>query len=134
MAFFDLFGSKDKSAKLNHLKNLWCLALSDGKLAQSEIMTIKAVMERDGINSKELERIMKNPNSVSYVVPSNDNERRMYMKDLIFLMMSDGHIAEEEKEVCKLAAISYGYKPEIVDNLIEVLILEVAANVLKSSR
>ena len=129
MGFFDIFKSKNDKARLNHLKNLLCVAMADGKLEQSELAAISSVISREGMNPNELERIVKNPNTIDFVVPEKDSDKIRFLKDLVMLMMVDGNIDDNEMEVCKLAALSYGYRPEVVGTLILDIIKEITQNI-----
>ena len=124
MSFFDLFKSRESREKLSHLKNLVALACADGKFQESEIAAIASIMHRDGLTQADFERCFKNPHGIKFIPPETDEKRLMYLKDMVLLMMCDGHIDEKEMTVCKMTAIMLGYKHEVIDALVLAVIAD----------
>lgn len=118
MSIFDFFSSKDKRAKLSHLKNLVALSMADGKVEKSELAAIAAVCSREGLTEDDLQKCLNNPNSINFVPPTDDKTRLRYIQDMVLLMMSDGDIDEKEMLVCKLTAEALGYKHEVIDAML----------------
>lgn len=114
-----------EKAKINHLKNMLTVALADGKIHENEKKFIAAFLIREGIDESEVENILINPN-VEFVVPSLTEDKVRYLKDLVCLMMVDGNIDENELQICKLAALSYGFKPEVIDAMILQIIADIS--------
>lgn len=131
MSFLDIFKSREERAKLSHLKNLIGVAVADGKIEETEVAAIAAVISREGINPKEFDRIMKHPESVKLVIPETDSDKIAYLKDMVFLMMVDGDIDAHELALCKATALAYGYRHEIVDAMILDIIAEIKRNIGK---
>ena len=125
MGFFDIFKSKKDKEKLSHLRNLLAVAVADGIVQNSELGAIAAIMSREGMNPDELERCMKNPDKIDFVVPESDNDKIRYLKDMVALMMIDGVIDDNELKVCKLTAKSYGFRTEVIDAMIRDIIIEI---------
>lgn len=122
MSFFDLFKSRENREKLSHLKNLVAIAYADGKLEKSELAAIAVVMEARGINPDYLERCIKNPKGIDFVIPESYEKRLEYVKDMVFLMMVDGSIHEREMNICKLTAAFLGIGPEIINDMVSEII------------
>lgn len=125
MSIFDLFTSKEKKAKLSHLKNLVALSMADGKVEKSELAAIAAVCSREGLTENDLPKCLNNPGSIDFVPPTDDNTRLRYIKDMVVLMMSDGDIDNNELLVCKLTAEALGFKHEVIDAMILNIIAEI---------
>lgn len=124
MGIFDFFSSKTDKEKLSHIKSLVALSMADGKVEKMELASIAAVCSREGISQLEVEKILQNPDSVDFVPPKSKEKRVQYLKDMCLLMMSDGHIDENEVAVCKLTAEALGFRHEIIDAMVIKLIDE----------
>ncbi len=124
MGILDFFSSKNKRAKLSHLKALVALSMADGKVQKSELVAIAAICSREGLNEDDLQKCLNNPDSVDFVPPTDDNTRLRYLKDMVLLMMSDGDIDKNEYVVCKLTAEALGYKHEIINAMLVDIIAE----------
>lgn len=124
MNIVDCLGTKAQKEKLSHLKNLVALSLADGKLKESELMAIIAVMERENLTQEDLEKCIGDPTSIDFVLPVDDNTRLRYLRDMVILMMSDGDIDEKELVVCKITASALGYRHEIIDAMISDIIAD----------
>ena len=118
MSIFDFFSSKEKRAKLSHLKNLVALSMADGKVEKSELAAIAAICSREGLTEDDLQKCLNNPDSINFVPPTDDKTRLRYIQDMLLLMMSDGDIDENEMLVCKLTAEALGYKHEVIDAML----------------
>lgn len=118
MSIFDFFSSKEKRAKLSHLKNLVALSMADGKVEKPELAAIAAICSREGLTEDDLQKCLNNPDSINFVPPTDDKTRLRYIQDMVLLMMSDGDIDENEMLVCKLTAEALGYKHEVIDAML----------------
>jgi uncharacterized tellurite resistance protein B-like protein len=127
MNIFDLFSSKDKRAKLSHLKNLIVLTMADGKIEKSELASIAAVCSREDISDSDFKKCLENPESIEFIAPKDDKTRLRYLTDMVLLMMSDGNIDENEMVICKMTAEALGYRHEVID----AMILDIMADLSK---
>lgn len=125
MSIFDFFSSKEKRAKLSHLRNLVTLSMADGKLEKSELAAIAAVCNREGLTEDDFRKCLNNPNSINFVPPKDNITRVRYLKDMVLLMMSDGDIDQNELLVCKLTAEALGFKHEVIDAMLFDIIAEI---------
>ena len=118
MSFFDLFKSRESREKLSHLKNLVAVAYADGKIEQTEMAALAAIMAREGLTPEDFERCVKNPKSIQFLPPESFEDCVDYLEDMVALMMCDGDIDDRELAICKATAIALGFKHEIIDALI----------------
>ena len=114
-----------EKAKINHLKNMLTVALADGKIHENEKKLIALFLIREGLDETDVDNILKNPN-VEFVIPSSTEDKVKYLKHLVMLMMVDGNIDEDELKICKLAALSYGFKPEVIDAMIMQIVADIS--------
>lgn len=122
MGLFDLFNSNEKRQKLCHIKNLVLLAMADDKTEDAELAVISAVCCREGLTDSDLQKIIKNPESVQFTPPTDPATRLRYMRDLVFLMMSDGNIHENEMIICSKFAQALGFNTEVIPVMIKNII------------
>ena len=124
MSFIDFFKSRKSREKLSHLKSLMAVAFADGKLEDNEMASIAIVMEREGLTSSDLERCINNPKDIKFTPPQTSEQRFIYLKDMVLLMMCDGDIDKREFALCKATAIALGFRHEIIDVMIKDIIAE----------
>ncbi|MBR7029367.1 MAG: hypothetical protein IKI05_08220 [Bacteroidaceae bacterium] len=129
MGIFDFFSSKTDKEKLSHIKALVALAMADGKLEKEEAAAIAAVCSREGIAENEIKKILKNPESVDFVIPTSNGKKLQYLKDMCALMMIDGNIDKNEIAVCKLTAEAMGFRHEVIDAMVTDIIDDLKANI-----
>lgn len=110
-----LFKTREEKVRLSNVKNLITLAMADGNVDRKELAAIAAVSVRDNIDPKDIERMLKGKDKVKFVIPSTQNEKVRHLTDMVKLMMVDGKIHDNELELCKLLAIEYGYRHEVID-------------------
>ena len=118
----DLYSKEDKREQLSHLKQLILLALADGRLDKRELGALAAVASRDGLTRPDVERCIKDPDSVDFVMPDEENSKAKYLRDMVLLMMADGVVEAREMEICRLTAQALGYEPEVIDGLLYGLV------------
>lgn len=124
MGLMDLFKSRQSREKLSHLKNLVAVAVVDGKIEKNEMAALATVMARDGLTPSDLERCIKNPKGIKFLPPETPEQRIIYLKDMVLLMMCDGEIDDKELTLCKATAIALGFRHEVIDALISDIILD----------
>lgn len=118
MNILDFFTSRSKKIKLAHLKRLIAVTCADGVIQDSEREALSIIMLREGLTPADFERCLRKTDSVKMISPDSDSQKRVYLKDLVHLMMIDGNIDKNEMLVCKLAAVEFGYRPEVIDKLL----------------
>lgn len=104
--------------RLGQLKNLVMLASADERFTDSEMAVLLAVASRENISPEEFNRVMENPDSVSITLPEDEETKLVYLRDMVAMMMIDGELDEQEMAICKIYAMSLGYRGSIVDGMI----------------
>lgn len=120
-----MFRSKEHRVKLSNLKSMIMLALADGRLDEAESRVIAAVCGRDNISMEELNRCLKEPDSVEFIAPADPEAQIKHLRDLVCLMICDGNIDENEMKVCRVVAHMLGFRPEVIDALLEMAIKDI---------
>lgn len=104
--------------RLGQLKNLVMLAAADGNFTDSELAVLLAVASRENITPEEFDKVIDNPESVTIDLPTDEDTKLDYLRDMVALMMIDGELDEQEMAMCKVYAMTLGYRSSIVDGMI----------------
>jgi uncharacterized tellurite resistance protein B-like protein len=126
MGFFEkvrnVLDSSEMKRKKSHLKNLYQIALADGMIANQEFDFLLNVCDRIYINREILQEVINFSDDIQFYVPLNTNEKIDYLYDYVRMAISDGELNELEIAHCKLFAVKYGFKPTIIDIILNELI------------
>jgi uncharacterized tellurite resistance protein B-like protein len=107
-----------ENQRLGQLKNLVMLAAADGNFTDSELAVLLAVASRENITPEEFDKVIDNPESVTIDLPTDEDTKLDYLRDMVALMMIDGELDEQEMAMCKVYAMMLGYRSSIVDGMI----------------
>ena len=125
MSAIDLYADANRNEKLSHLKQIILLAVSDGSVHKNELASISAIMSREDLSKADLERCLKNPGSIDFVLPTDENVKAKYLRDMVLLMMSDGKIDKQELVTCQLTAEALGYNSQVVEQMVLDIVAEI---------
>jgi len=126
MGILDLFDSRDKKKRLSHIKNLIALASADGHVDDEELALIFKIGSEIGLTREELNRIISRPESINFIAPSSFRERIEQLYDMVLVMMIDGEIHKNEVAFCKFIAMRLGFRPEVIDAIVNEVIESIA--------
>jgi uncharacterized tellurite resistance protein B-like protein len=116
----DLFKLGKANAK-SHMRNLIEIAAADGSLGMEEQRLLEFAAVRNNISKDQLNKIQANTSSVRFKVPGNQKDRFNQLYDLVHMMSVDKSIHAEELRLCEIFAIKFGYRKEIVREMIELI-------------
>ncbi len=122
MGLQELFESFDKKKRKSHFKNLLAMAMADGKLDNIEFDFIMQLAQKCYMSQEEIKRVLDSPEQINFYVPRTDRERFDQIYDLVTVMLIDGEINPRELNLCKVFAVKLGFRPAIVDRLINDII------------
>jgi len=105
--------------KKSHLKNLYSIALADGKIVNEEYDFLLSVANKLYINQSVLQNVIHFPEDISFFVPSHDREKLDQIYDCVCMALIDGDFNEREISICKLISVKLGFRPIIIDHIIE---------------
>jgi len=116
----DLFKLGKATAK-SHMRNLIEIAAADGSLADEEQKLLEYAAQRNNISSLQLKDIQGDASKVRFEVPGNEEDKFFQLYDLVHMMSVDKNIHSEELRLCEIFAIKFGYRKEIVREMIEMI-------------
>lgn len=102
------------------LRNVIVMAMADGSIGEREVNLIADRCEQLGLHEADLQRAIEFglDDDAAVEIPSELDERKSLMQDLIRMMAADGHLAESEKRLFALVAVRMKLSAEDVDRLI----------------
>ncbi|UII30647.1 TerB family tellurite resistance protein [Fulvivirga ulvae] len=110
-----------KSTAKSHMKNLIEMAAADGNFDEVEYQLLQRIAKRNGISNGQLKSIRNNPDTVAFEVPEDKLERFSQLYDLVHMMIIDNEVHNEEKKLCNLFAIKFGYPRERIEEIISTI-------------
>jgi len=115
----DSFESK---VRKNHIANLIALAYSDGDFHKNEMEFLAIAAKRWHVTHNELREILSSPEKNKFIMPASNEEKIEQMMDLVWMMIFDGQIRDEEMDFCKKMAVKLGFNPSHVNELIDEIV------------
>lgn len=124
MSFYELFKKGHQTRNKAHFASIASIAMVDGKISEEEKALLKSLATKFGVNSSDVEEILKNP-ALYPIVPSNSLEERLErIHDLFDMIFTDHEINVKELVLIKRYAIGLGYNSidanELIKNSIEI--------------
>ena len=125
MDWDELFGGIDKGVNKEEQKWMFLNALLvagiDGTIDSAEIIMLRNIQEKLGLNQKEIEEIKSNPRNVKFEPPKTKEERFAHLVDLVFVMLANGVADPRESILVKNIAKILGFDP----NLVPIIVLKI---------
>ena len=123
MSFQDIINlfKLGKATAKSHMRNLIEIAAADGSLASEEQKLLEYAAQRNNISSLQLKDIQGDTSKVRFEVPGNEEDKFFQLYDLVHMMSVDKDIHGEELRLCEIFAIKFGYRKEIVREMIEMI-------------
>lgn len=112
---------QNKATAKSHMRNLIEIAVADGGFGAEEQRLLTYAAQRNNISKLELEQIQSNASAVRFEVPGGEEEKFFQLYDLVHMMSVDKNIHSEELRLCEIFAIKFGYRKEVVKEMIEMI-------------
>ena len=103
--------------KISHLKALYHLAHADNVLSKAELVYIKQVAKRLGINPKELDKFEVDEPDLH--LPDTEFKTQVLFHRLAILIMIDNEVTDRERHYCANLGIKMGLHPNAVHEIID---------------
>ncbi len=109
---------------LDQLKNLVIMAAADGSLSEQEIALLIDRCGHLGLQEEDLEKAIAFAQSgdAKMRLPSDREEQKNLLAELMRMMAADGHLMEVEKQLFALAAAKMGIDKLELETIIDKLI------------
>lgn len=110
-----------KATAKSHMRNLIEIAVVDGGFGVEEQRLLEYAALRNNISRAQLNDIQANASSIRFHVPRSEEEKFFQLYDLVHMMSVDETIHTEELRLCEIFAIKFGYRKEVVREMIDVI-------------
>ncbi len=117
-----LFESRESKEKKSHFKNLVMLACVDGDFDDNEKDFLINTGLRWGLTQRQVMTVLKNPDSVSQVIPKDPEKRLQQLTELVVMIMADGVIEQIEVDFVQTLAVEMGFRASDVERMIVAII------------
>lgn len=109
----------DKEQAKKYFRNLFLVAIADGKLATEERELLVGVAMRMGLSIRDSSEIMRGIGQVEFHIPETSEQQQQHLSDIVKTMMIDKVIHEKEYELCLGYAQKIGKSEESLQEIIE---------------
>ncbi len=99
------------------LKVLIQVAISDNMIAEKESRLIHSIGQANGLESAEIEEMLKNPQPIESLEALSEEDKFEYLYNVVQLMKADGQVFKSEIEFCEGIAENLGYKKGVIAEL-----------------
>ena len=113
----------NRDIALGNIKALIGIAMADGKLDDMERKLILQIADKSGISAQEVQYINDNMEVVDWKPADNFDDRVQQLREMVWVMCSDGEIDDNEQVLCRVLAVGLGFEEESVDLLIAELLV-----------
>lgn len=110
-----------KATAKSHMRNLIEIAAADGNLAIEEQRLLEYAAQRNHISASQLKAIQTDMSGIRFEVPFSEEEKFFQLYDLVQMMTVDKSIHGEELRLCEIFAIKFGYRKEVVREMIDLI-------------
>ena len=110
-----------KATAKSHMKNLIEIAAADGGFGSEEQRLLEYAAQRNNISTVQLKQIQSDSSKVRFEVPRSEEEKFFQLYDLVHMMSVDENVHSEELRLCEIFAIKFGYRKEVVREMIEMI-------------
>ena len=119
MSIADLYSSEKDKNLVSHFQNLLAIALSDGKVTDSEMALLLKAGKRLGLNQADIEEMAKDDVKLKFAPPVDLDSRNMRFVRLMAMIWADGEISEQELKMARRLAVGLGIPDEKIDGMID---------------
>ncbi len=123
MNFKDLLTlfKQGKATAKSHMRNLIEIAAADGGFGAEEQRLLEYAAHRSHISPAELKVIQADASKVRFEVPRSEEDKFFQLYDLVHMMSVDENIHAEELRLCEIFAFKFGFRKEVVGEMIEMI-------------
>ncbi len=108
----------DKESRLATFQNMYLIAAADGKLEAAEKNILLKLATQLQLSTNDLSPILGQFSDLDFILPPTEAERKIELRQLIELMLSDGDMDEREEELCREFAKQCDISPEEYSNIL----------------
>ena len=122
MNFSDFITSHGKRVSREHFIHLIQVSKIDGNISPSELDMLHKEGKKFGLTDPEIDELIKSESFEHYHAPYSLNDKFDQLYNIAELVLADGVITDSEKKMMKRYAITAGFRDEIIDDLLNILL------------
>ena len=103
--------------------------MSDGNLANEEYDFILGVADRMYISPEIVQNVIQFTDDIDFYLPPNTREKVDNIYDYVCMTIVDGEINQKEVAMCKLIAAKLGFRPVIIDDMINGILESISKGI-----
>lgn len=103
---------------LEHFRNLVALAAADGKIEESERITLSKIAFQKEIPLDRMNVMLKKADEYIYFIPQNQQDREKQLQDMIDLALVDGQLAKAETNLIYYVGKKLNFSKAEIDKFI----------------
>lgn len=107
---FEIFESEAKKVIKSHISNMVLMAKADGEFHLKEKRYIRKIGLKNGLNDDQITRVMFNHEPKKVFVPKSKKLRFFQLVDFVTLMLEDGYVSEQERNLFSALVHQLGFK------------------------
>jgi len=109
---------QERNEHLAIFQNLYLIAAADGIIGPAEQELLLEVARNLGLGQPDLELVLDSDTPLDFIIPEDEEERYFSLKNLVYMMVVDGEIDENEYQLCVSFAKRIGLGQEAVEKII----------------
>lgn len=116
------FYQTKEQERIRHLgmfQNLYIVAAADGEIGPQEERLLYQVAENLGLGKRDVESVANRYPDIDFIIPENQEEAYFSLKNLVFMMVADGTIKEQEFSLCLLFAEKIGMDRKAIEEILD---------------
>ena len=114
------FEHQRASYKRNYLRNLICMASSDGNLDDEEKVLIQKIGVKRGLKEWQVNQLIDDPGNCEIFLPESINNRMSLLYDLMQIIHVDSQVSDREVEFMVSIIGAFKLHPEIFEQLMQL--------------
>lgn len=118
MSSFDIFDSRDRLQRRDHVRNLLAVAFETGPVTAADRDMLFRVGLRGGLGPMEMEGLLRRGRRLSFTIPSSIRDSIEQLYDAVLVLLLDGQLRPRELSLCRVTARRLGFPRPVVDSLI----------------
>lgn len=128
MSFTDFITSHGKKVTKDAFVHLVQVSKSDGIIQKDEFELLHKEGKRFGLTDPEIDKLIQTEPAHSYHPPYSLDEKFEQLLQTAEMILADDIVTEGERKMIKKFAIAAGFRYEVIDDLIDLLIEGVRKN------
>lgn len=122
MNFTNFITNYGKRINREHYLHLVQVAKIDGKIKASELKLLHKEGKKFGLTDPEIEQLINSESAHNYRTPYSLQDKFEELYNITEMILADNVVAESEKRFVRRYAIAAGFKDDVIEGLLNLLL------------